>query len=71
MDERLYKHNNHIYKGAFTRITDDWKIVLLKNCENRKEAQFLEKFIKRMKSKQFILKIIDNPNILDDILNKQ
>ena len=70
-EKRLIKHNNHTYKGAFSNIADDWKIVLSKNCQSKKEALFLEAFIKRMKSKKFILKIIGNPDILDDILNKQ
>jgi len=71
IEERLFKHNMHSYKGAFSKIANDWHIVLSKNCNSKKEALFLEAFIKRMKSKKFILKIIDNPAILDDILSKK
>ena len=39
--------------------------------DHKEDAQYLEKFIKRMKSKKFILKIIENPIILDDILSKK
>ena len=68
---RLFKHNSHIYKSAFTKIASDWKVVLEKKYNFRNEAVYIEKFIKRMKSKKFIEKIINNPKILDDILSKR
>jgi len=71
LEERLFKHNNHSYKGAFSNITEDWRIVFSKKCDSKKEALFLEAFIKRMKSKKFIQKVIHNPSILDDILNQK
>ena len=70
IQSRVLKHNNHTYKKAFTRASDDWKIVLSKELENRTQTLFLESFIKRMKSKIFINKIIKNPLILDDLLKK-
>jgi len=48
----------HAYKNAFSNSADDWKILCLHKCNSRSDALFLEKFIKRMKSKVFILKII-------------
>ncbi len=71
LNERLAKHDNHQYKGSFTKIANDWELVLHLKCHSKDDAIYLEKFIKRMKSKKFILKIIDNPNILTDILNKK
>lgn len=68
---RLDQHNSHYFKKGFTNITDDWKIVLSMECKSKDDALYLEKFIKKMKSKKFILKIIHNPNILDDILTKR
>jgi len=50
--ERLQKHNSHTYKGAFTKITDDWQIALSKKCDTKDDALFLEALIKRMKSKK-------------------
>ncbi|MFT6836483.1 MAG: putative endonuclease, partial [Sediminicola sp.] len=38
---------------------------------SKDDALYLERFIKRMKSRIFIQKIIDNPHILMDILNKK
>ena len=68
---RLKKHNNHIYKGAFTKIASDWTIVLDYKCENKEDALFIEAFVKRMKSKVFIYKIIENHDIIRDILKKR
>ncbi len=28
MAQRVERHNNHIYKGAFTKIDENWKSVL-------------------------------------------
>lgn len=68
---RILKHNNHSYSNSFSKIANDWELVLSFNCDNRTEALYLERFIKRMKSKIFIEKIILNPEILSDILSKK
>ena len=69
--ERIEMHNNHTYHGSFTKIASDWRIALNFECIHKDDALFLEKFIKRMKSKKFILKIIENPAILKNILNQR
>ncbi len=69
--ERLNKHNNHSYKGSYTKIANDWTVVLNFECSSRNEALFLESFIKRMKSKKFIAKVIQSPLILTDILQNR
>ncbi|MBF4514939.1 GIY-YIG nuclease family protein [Flavobacterium sp. ANB] len=71
IENRISKHHDHFYSNSFTKIANDWKIVLLFNCINKDEAVYLEKFIKRMKSKIFNTKIIDDPSILKDILSKR
>ena len=71
IEERILKHNQHSYSGSYTKIANDWEIVLLFNSSNKEEATFLEKFIKKMKSRIFIEKIIINPSILADILSKR
>jgi putative endonuclease len=70
INERLNKHNNHYYKNSFTKIASDWEVCLTFECENQEKIRFLEQFIKKMKSKVFIKKIIQNPLILEDILFK-
>jgi len=68
---RLIQHNTHHFKTNFTKVANDWKISLKCPCQNRAEALFLEKFIKRMKSKVFIEKVIKNSEILSDILKSK
>ena len=45
--------------------------VLQMKCNNKEDALYLEKYIKRMKSRKFVQKIIDTPKILEDILLKR
>lgn len=71
LEERITKHNNHTYKKSFTKTATDWEVILTFECSNRSEALYLESFIKKMKSKVFIEKIISNPDILKDILSKK
>ena len=68
---RLTQHNNHYFKTNFTKAADDWKALLEYSCPTKAEALFLEKFIKKMKSRVFIEKVVRNPEILSDILQKR
>jgi len=70
IESRIEKHKTHSYENSFTKIAEDWELKLSFECKDRNEALFLEKFIKRMKSKKFIQRIIDEPEILNDILFK-
>ncbi len=67
---RLKLHNAHHFTKSFTKSATDWETKLSFECRDKQNAFFLEKFIKRMKSRKFIEKIIDNPLILKDILDK-
>ena len=53
------------------RAAKNWVVYSKHECINKNEALYLERFIKRMKSKKFILKAIQYPKILNDILNKK
>ncbi len=68
---RLDQHNTHYFSRGFTKSAEDWKIVLTKNCSNKQNAMYLERFIKRMKSRKFIQKVIVEPKIIDEILMKK
>ena len=68
---RLELHNSHYFTKAFTKSSRDWEIKLVFACLTKEDVLFLEKFIKRMKSKKFNKKIIENPLILKDILDRK
>lgn len=71
VENRMNQHRLHYFKSGFTKAAADWKLMLKYCCQNKKDALYLERFIKRMKSKAFIQKIIDNPKILEEILAKR
>jgi len=71
VENRLKQHINHHFTKNYTKAAEDWVVVLSKECNSKEEAVFLEKFMKRMKSKKFTLNVIDHPEILHDILKKK
>ncbi len=71
VEKRLQRHKEKYYDKAFTKISKDWELVLKFECDNRTQAFYLERFVKRMKSRTFLKKLIKIPEILTDILNKK
>jgi putative endonuclease len=71
VDQRLKDHLTHKYSKSFTKLAEDWQVVLNFKVETRKEALFLEQFIKRMKNRRFIQKVIKDHSILEDILRRK
>ena len=71
IDNRLSQHNAHYFSKSFTKTAEDWDVVLSKKCSDKADSVYLERFIKRMKSRKFIEKIIKDPEILDEILLKK
>ncbi|PIR43866.1 hypothetical protein COV24_00460 [candidate division WWE3 bacterium CG10_big_fil_rev_8_21_14_0_10_32_10] len=60
--KRLIYHNKGKSgsKHAFTKKALDWKIVYKKNFSSKKNAMTYEKYIKKQKSRSFIIKLINN-----------
>ncbi len=71
VEKRVLMHNQHVFKKAYTTSAEDWQLKLSFECESKEEASYLERFIKRMKSRVFIEKIIRDPTVLKEILNKK
>jgi putative endonuclease len=69
-DRRLEQHNSHYFKNNYTKGANDWIIKLKFETTTKEDAIILERFIKKMKSKKFIEKIISKPAILIEILEK-
>ena len=63
-EERLEKHNSGVFEDNFTAKGIPWILCKSISCENNSQALKIEKFIKKMKSKVFIQKIIDDNDIL-------
>ena len=56
-EERLNKHNSGFYKEAYTRFATDWELYLLIECSTVSQALCVEKHIKKMKSKVYIMNL--------------
>ena len=63
---RLEQHNSGYYEKSYTKIADDWSLELVLTFKSISSARKAELFVKKMKSKEFIKRlIIDNQWFLD------
>ncbi len=61
--ERLAFHLKQYYGNRkYTAKVDDWEIYIAIECSNITQARRIEKYIKKMKSKQFTESLKDDPN---------
>ena len=58
---RMVQHNSGFFNKSSTSIADDWKLLKSFTVNNRIEGRKVETYIKSMKSKIFLNKLIDNP----------
>ena len=58
IEKRLDYHNSTKYNHIWTKRGIPWNLVFKHAFDNKPEALKAEKFIKKQKSKQFILKLI-------------
>jgi putative endonuclease len=70
VERRLMEHNSRLYANSFTAKGIPWELTLSYSCQSSEIAYKLERFIKKMKSKKFIILLIDNEKIIDDIVLK-
>ena len=70
VDKRLHYHENPIERRKFTVRGAPWIIVCILACDSREHALKLESFIKRMKSRDFIERLISCEAMQQDLINK-
>lgn len=70
IEKRFVEHNSGFYSQAFTVKGVPWELSLSFECESSQKACGIEQFLKRMKSRIFLEKVIVDPGILLDIQNK-
>jgi putative endonuclease len=61
LEKRISHHKVGSFKGSFTSGANDWELKLTLPFNDSKKALMAERFIKSMKSKTFILKLIGDP----------
>jgi putative endonuclease len=56
---RLAQHNTGFFKSSSTTFATDWELKLIFHVNNRMESRKIELYIKSMKSKKFIERLIN------------
>ena len=69
LDKRIEQHNSKFYPNSFTCKGIPWILKVDFLFDNNATAYFAERFIKRMKSKTFIQKIIKDPDLFKEIID--
>ena len=67
VDRRVNEHNSAYYKNAYTSKGIPWELKLSIPCANSSEAYRLETFIKKMKSRVFIEKMVSDNELVEGI----
>ncbi|WP_310994246.1 GIY-YIG nuclease family protein [Aequorivita marina] len=68
---RIEKHNNGTYGSkSFTSITNDWELFLAFEVSSYAHAIRLERKIKLMKSRKYILNLSKYPELREKIVNE-
>ena len=63
---RLQQHLDKLYGSrSFTARADDWNVVLTIPCQSLTQALRMEKYIKRMKSRRYIGRLIEDEEMLN------
>ena len=62
--ERALQHNKGLYKGASTSFAKDWELKLTLSVATKEDASKIDRFIKSLKSKKFIIKLISDDAFL-------
>jgi len=69
--QRLNKHNKHSYGShRYTAKTSDWEIFLILEANNYPHAVRIERKIKSMKSKTYILNLKQYPELRLKLMNQ-
>jgi len=64
--ERVAQHNKGFYKGSSTSYTTDWDLKLSLPVGTRKDAIKMESYIKSMKSRTFLIRLISDHAFLQE-----
>ena len=64
---RLQIHNNSGYGTQYTSQANDWQIFLIIPCGSVLQSMKIEKHIKKMKSKKYILNLKAYPEIIEKL----
>ena len=64
--ERVIQHNKGFFKGSSTSYANDRQLKLVLSVITKKDAIKIERYIKSMKSKTFMIKLISDDAFLHE-----
>ncbi|NVK48792.1 MAG: GIY-YIG nuclease family protein [Cyclobacteriaceae bacterium] len=71
LESRIEKHNIHSYGNhRFTAKASDWELFLSIETTSYSHARRIELYIKKMKSAVFIKKLREEPQTLQELIEK-
>jgi len=70
LQKRLAEHNAGLYKGAHTSNYNDWVLLAALPCRDRSHARYVERHIKKMKSRKYIENLIKYPEMRQKLTDK-
>ena len=66
-ENRLERQLDKYYENKFTEKISDWDLFFKIDCDSMKQAMQIEKHIKKMKSKKYIIDLKKFPEILEKL----
>ena len=70
LEERLVKHCTGFYDNSYTKKATDWQLFWHLQCSSKQQALAIEKHIKAMKSRKYIIDLKKYPTISEKLLLK-
>lgn len=70
LHDRILKHQKGFYDHSFTQIADDWELFHHIDCETISQALQIEKHIKRMKSRSYLMNLKQYQEISEKLKEK-
>ena len=60
LEARLMQHNSSFFKQSYTAKTNDWELFYSIECDTLTQSLRIEKHLKQMKSRKYILSLKNN-----------
>ena len=70
LEKRIHEHNMSFYRNPYARKAKDWKLLFQINCTTIEQALKIERHLKRMKSRKYLMDLIKYPDIAEKLLLK-
>ena len=68
--QRLERHHNDYYENKWTKKGKPWTLFLTIDCEDKKQAEAIERHIKRMKSKKYVENLTKYREMIEKLLER-